>query len=214
MQEPKCAQTETCGKGGPARTLSLTVTEHRLPLFFELLAQGISLPLTVGTSIRDVLCDQLGFCGDYLAERIQTIFLDGKAVDDVASAIVRDGATLALSAAMPGVVGATMRRQGRYAAMRLAISHQPADTHGGPQRGRITLKLFNLLASEKGPAFLSQGIAVKGRDLRALLDRQGAAFWSDCRECCLNGKPLSPQQLLAADLDASPVTLTVKTLPA
>ncbi|MFO7496096.1 MAG: hypothetical protein R6X05_10755 [Desulfobacterales bacterium] len=214
MKEAKCAQTETCGEDRPAQTLSLTVSENRLPLFFELLAQGISLPLAVGTSIRHVLCDQLGFCGDYLAERIQTIFLDGKAVDDVASAIVRDGATLALSAAMPGVVGATMRRQGRYAVMRQTISHQPADTPAPPQQGWITLKLFNLLASEKGPAFLSQGIAVQGRDLCALLKRQGPDFWSDCRDCRLNGKPVSPQQLLAADLEAGPLTLTVKTQPA
>jgi hypothetical protein len=213
MKEPKGAQTKTGRIDGPAETLSLTVSENRLSMFFELLAQGISLPLAVGTSIRDVLCDQLGFGADYLAERIQTIFLDGKAVDDVAGAIVRDGATLALSAAMPGVVGATMRRQGRYAVMRQSISHQPAETPATPQRGRVTLKLFNLLASEKGPAFLSRGVTVQGRDLCALLKRQGAGFWSDCRECRLNGSLISPQQLLASDLDAGRLTLTVKTQP-
>lgn len=214
MTQAKCTQTQTGGDGGAARTVSLTVGANRLPLFFELLAQGFSLPLVVETSIRDVLCDQLGFCAEYLAERIQTIFLDGKAVDDVAGAIVHDGSTLALSAAMPGVVGATMRRQGRYAAMRQAISHRPADAPTAPRQGRITLKLFNLLASEKGAAFLSQGIAVQGRDLRALLERQGAALWSDCRECRLNDRPVSPQQLLAADLQAGPLTLMVKAAPA
>jgi hypothetical protein len=213
MTQTKCAQTPTGGEGGAVRSLSLTVDENRLPLFFELLAQGFSLPLVVETSIRDVLCDQLGFCADYLAERIQTIFLNGKAVDDVERAIVHDGATLALSAAMPGVVGATMRRQGRYAAMRRAISHRTADAPTTPRQGRITLKLFNLLAGEKGPAFLSQGVTVQGRDLHVLLQRQGAAFWSDCRECRLNGRTVSPQQLLAADLEAGPLTLRVRTPP-
>jgi hypothetical protein len=213
MTQSKCAQAPTGGEGGAVRSLSLTVDESRLPLFFELLAHGFSLSLVVDTSIRDVLCDQLGFCTDYLAERIQTIFLNGKAVDDVEHAIVHDGATLALSAAMPGVVGATMRRQGRYAAMRRAISHRPAEPPTAPRQGRITLKLFNLLAGEKGPAFLSQGVTVQGRDLRALLQRQGAAFWSDCRECRLNGRPVSPQQLLAADLGAGPLTLRVHPFP-
>jgi hypothetical protein len=214
MTQTKCARTQTGGDGGDARSLCLTVAENRLPLFFELLAQGFSLPLMVETSIRDVLCDQLGFCTDYLAERIQTIFLDGKTVDDVAGAIVHDGSTLALSAAMPGVVGATMRRQGRYAAMRQAISHRPADAPTAPRQGRITLKLFNLLASEKGAAFLRQGVTVQGRDLHALLQRQGAAFWSDCHECRLDGRPVSPQQLLAANLEAGPLTLMVQTAPA
>lgn len=213
MTQTMCAQTPTGGEDGAVRSLSLTVEENRLPLFFELLAQGFSLPLVVETSIRDVLCDQLGFCADYLAERIQTIFLNGKAVDDVERTIVHDGATLALSAAMPGVVGATMRRQGRYAAMRRAISHRTADAPTAPRQGWITLKLFNLLAGEKGPAFLSQGVRVQGRDLRVLLQRQGAAFWSDCRECRLNGRPVSPQQLLAADLEAGPLTLRVRTPP-
>lgn len=213
MTQTMCAQTPTGGEDGAVRSLSLTVEENRLPLFFELLAQGFSLPLVVETSIRDVLCDQLGFCADYLAERIQTIFLNGKAVDDVERTIVHDGATLALSAAMPGVVGATMRRQGRYAAMRRAISHRTADAPTTPRQGWITLKLFNLLAGEKGPAFLSQGVRVQGRDLRVLLQRQGAAFWSDCRECRLNGRPVSPQQLLAADLEAGPLTLRVRTPP-
>jgi hypothetical protein len=98
--------------------------------------------------------------------------------------------------------------------MRQAISHRPAEAPTTPRRGRITLKLFNLLASEKGAAFLSQGITVQGRDLRELLQRQGAAFWSDCRECRLNGRPLSPQELLAADLEAGPLILMVKAAPA
>lgn len=215
MNELKAERRETSGEGKATRTVKLTVTENRLPLFFELLAQGISLPVTVGVSVRDVLCEQLGFCSDYLAARIQTIFLDGKPVDDVAAAVVRDGSTLALSAAMPGVVGATMRREGRYAAMRRSISHQAAEAADTVFRqGRITLKLFNLLASEKGPGFLSRGIVVAGRDLCALLNRQGSAFWSACRDCSLDGKSISPRQLLTADLESARLTLTVEAQPA
>ena len=34
--------------------------------------------------------------------------LDGKPVDDIGSSFLHDGSTLALSAAMPGLVGATL----------------------------------------------------------------------------------------------------------
>ena len=49
--------------------------------------------------------------------------LDGKPVDDIGAALVQDGSTLALSAAMPGLVGATLRRGGAYSSFRSAITY-------------------------------------------------------------------------------------------
>ena len=90
--------------------------------FFPLLQQGFTVRARTGCSIRELLCGQFGIDPDYLKQRITTIFLNGKAIDDPESSRVADGATLALSAAMPGLVGATMRRGGYYAAMRGAIA--------------------------------------------------------------------------------------------
>jgi len=45
-----------------------------------------------------------GLDEDYVTQRISTIFLDGKPVDDIDTLLVRDGAVLSLSAAMPGLV--------------------------------------------------------------------------------------------------------------
>ena len=85
--------------------LSLTVASDRLSLFSPLLGQGFSLKVRTGCSIRELLCRQLGVRADYVDQRIQTIFLDGKTVDDVDTAMIRQDSTLALSAALPGLAG-------------------------------------------------------------------------------------------------------------
>ena len=43
------------------------------------------MKIQVNCSIKSLLCDQLGVTPDFVDKRIQTIFLDGKAVDDVNS---------------------------------------------------------------------------------------------------------------------------------
>jgi len=55
-------------------------------------------------------------------EKISTIFLDGKAVDSPETALLREGSTLALSSAMPGLAGAILRRDGPYASLRSSIT--------------------------------------------------------------------------------------------
>ncbi len=100
---------------------------------------------------------------EYLDNRIQTIFLNGKPVDDVNSAIVRDGSSISLSAAMPGLAGATMRRGGTLASMRSGISYVPAETGFDSFEGKVTIKFFNLISKELGPEFLNRGIIIEGK---------------------------------------------------
>ena len=51
---------------------------------------------------------------------------------------------LALSGAMPGLVGATMRRGGYYARMREGITHEETGkADGGGEQGFVVVKLFN-----------------------------------------------------------------------
>ena len=84
--------------------------------------QGVLVEILSGSSIRQVIVDQLGIAEDYLENRVQTLFLNGKPVDDVDAMRVSDGSILALSAAMPGLAGATLRKGGKYAAFRQQIS--------------------------------------------------------------------------------------------
>jgi hypothetical protein len=132
--------------------------EAGYPGFFPLLQRGFRVKTTVGISVRDLLCDQFQISPEYLADRIKTIFLNGQPVDDVEKTALRDGAVLALSAAMPGLVGATFRRGGGLASFRGGITYHQEDLANAGEAATVTIKLFNLLANELGPVFLKAGI--------------------------------------------------------
>jgi len=104
--------------------------------------------------------------------RITTIFLNSKAVDKAGTAVIRDNDVLALSGAMPGLVGATMRSGGYYAAMRGAMTYSDDRVIPVGQRGVITLKLFNLLLAELGPRLLLRGFLLRADRWRAFLEQQ------------------------------------------
>jgi hypothetical protein len=153
-----------------ATSLSFVLKPDHLAVFFPLLQQGVRVEARVGCDIQSLLCDQFKLAPDYLADRITTIFLNGKPVDDVTSAVVTDGATLALSAAMPGLVGATLRKAGCLASFRNTISHRNEATPAAAfEDGFITLKLFNMLLPEMGPQYLAHGVWTRSRELQACL---------------------------------------------
>ncbi len=171
-------------------TLSLILKPNYFRRLLPLMQQGFLMKVPAGGSIKAVLCQHLGLSPDYLEGRIQTIFLDGKPVDDVDKAFVGDGATLALSAAMPGLVGATFRKGGFYAAMRAGITYSEGQKTVPGAECLVALKLFNLLASELGPLFLEKGIWVKKAVLIEFLKNQPADFWTGCQEARLDGEIL------------------------
>ena len=149
----------------------------------------------VGCSVKTLLCEQLDLSPEYLEKRIQTIFLDGKPVDDVHSATVKQESTLALSAALPGLIGATLRRGGYYAPMRDQISHRECTTSEPLQEGIVFLKLFNLLLKELGPTFLKKGVWINGEDLSAFFRGQPDDFWAGCKAASLNGERVDLDKL-------------------
>lgn len=179
-----------------AAVLTLTLYQRNLPRFFPILQQGFLVKVMGGCSIRTMLCRHLGLSPDYLEGRIQTIFLNGKPVDDVDAALVGAGATLALSAAMPGLVGATMRRGGYFAGLRAGISHHGENRGATKTECLLGLKLFNLLIGELGPFFLEQGIWLKKAALEKFLHSQPEVFWAGCHSASLNGAALDPRALL------------------
>jgi hypothetical protein len=154
-----------------AAHLALRVKSNLVPIFFQLLGHGFSYRVSGGCTIKDLVCNQLGIHEDYLAERIQTIFLNSKVVDNVDSTVVNAGARLALSGPMPGLVGAILRSGGYYAAMRSQISHQENKRAANKQSVMITIKLLNIVAKELGAEFLQRGIRLKGKNLREFIER-------------------------------------------
>jgi len=81
-------------------------------LFFSAAAEGVLLGVPVGCPIRALLREVLGLTDEYIEARLQTVFLDGKPVDDIDGPLSGTGATLALAPAMPGLMGAMLRRGG------------------------------------------------------------------------------------------------------
>ena len=160
-----------------ATTLSLILKPNGLALFFPLLQHGVQVNATLGCNIQALLCGQFGLNPEYLSDCINTIFLNGQPVDDVASAVVEEGATLALSAAMPGLVGATFRKAGCLAAFRGSISYRrEKEVAAAGQEGYFTLKLFNMLINDVGPRVLKRGIWITGRVLKDCLRPHQSIF--------------------------------------
>ncbi len=194
-----------------AAFLSLHLHQRNLPLFSPLLQQGFLVKVPGGGSIRTILCQYLSLGPDYLEGRIQTIFLNGKPVDNVDAAMVGAGDTLALSAAMPGLVGATMRKGGFFAGLRAGISHRSQEQAAPGSECLVGLKLFNLLTGELGPFFLEKGIWVNGEVLQAFLRHQTEDFWAGCLAASINDEEVDLQVLAARSWPngAAPVCLRV-----
>lgn len=146
---------------------SIEISPDRTAELAPLFQKGIRVSVETGCTIRSLLQDQWRIPPDYVAGRISTLFLNGKPVDDMDEARVRDGAVLALSSAMPGLVGAVMRSGGFYASLRGGITYHEMAAETLARRGTITVKLFNLLIRELGPAFLARGFRVDRSDLPA-----------------------------------------------
>lgn len=150
-------------------SIQIQVDAREIPRFFPLFQEGILLETETGISVREFLCRLLGLHEDYVEKRISTIFLDGKPVDDLDRSRIAEGSVLALSAAMPGLVGATLRKGGYYAPMRRAISHETKEHPLSKTRGKIRLKLFNMILQELSPKLLGTGVWVQADSLKNVI---------------------------------------------
>jgi len=85
---------------------------------------------------------------------------------------VADGDSLALSAAMPGLAGAVLRRGGFYApcGSRSLMKPKPRPLRRGNFRHSQAVQHGR---RELGPEFLKQGVLVSGDQLRNFVERQG-----------------------------------------
>jgi len=193
------------------KKLCLCIENDLVPRFFALLQRGFMVKVQAGSTIKSLLRRQFGLSPEYLEKRIQTIFLDGKPVDDLDYAIVKNGSTLALSGAMPGLAGATLRKGGYYAPMRSQISYREESAPKPHDEGMIFLKLFNLLLKELGPSFLKRGILVKGEDLSGFFKRQRDDFWAGCKGVRVDGEKISLKKLVRINLAGRHILLQLET---
>ena len=177
-------------------SLHLSLEANQVSSFFQLLQQGFRVKAQVGSSIKKMICEQFAVSPEYIEERIKTIFLDGKPVDDVDTATVKDGSVLALSAAMPGLAGATLRRGGYLASLRSQITHREDKMAISPGEGLVVLKLFNLLLNELGPIILNKGIYIRREDFLGFFESLPGKLWTGCKEVGVDGKKVDLDTLL------------------
>ncbi|WP_319524137.1 hypothetical protein [uncultured Desulfosarcina sp.] len=190
--------------------VALEVEALHLPRFFSLLEKGVVLPAVTGCTLREFLCGQLGLSRTYLDDRVQTLFLDARPVDDVDAATIRDGCTIALSAAMPGLLGATMRKGGRYAAFRKDISQRTDEKQADAASGRVTVKMFNMVARELGERLLERGVEIHGRDLQWVADRLHAVSSSAIVKARIDGRETAADANFFSSLASHRLQLFVK----
>ncbi|MBI5550218.1 MAG: hypothetical protein HY911_01835 [Desulfobacterales bacterium] len=196
----------------PAATLQLKLPPAAIGHFSTLFSAGVGIKTIAGISLSDLLCRQLAIAPEYVERRIQTIFLNHRAVDRTEQVIVPAKAILALSAAMPGLVGATFRKGGALAAFREDISYRnsPVPPPDSSQNDTlITLKLFNLVARELGPHLLSLGVWIDSPILKPLLSQLQAATPMPIETCRWNDREVPPTQLSELCRPEGWVALTV-----
>jgi hypothetical protein len=136
----------------------LNLPPDALPELAPIFQAGIQVPTRIPCPLWEAMTRQWGVEEAYVRDRISTIFLNGKPVDDLEGALLREGSTVALSCAMPGLVGATMRRGGVVSGFRSGITHRDSGPMEAEHDGWVTVKLFNMLIRELGPIFLRRGI--------------------------------------------------------
>lgn len=173
----------------------LEIEARLISSFLKLIEQGFKLKVKTGLTIRELLCGQFGVSGEYFDNRIQTIFLNGKAVDNVDAAGIEDNSRIALSAAMPGLVGATFRKGGRYAPLRGTISYSKEKKSIVRGEGKITLKLFNMIAKELGPVFLRKGVIIDGNAFQNFVSDNLKDLKAACSSIHLNNAKISVTRL-------------------
>lgn len=178
------------------QNLSLKLKPGRESRLLPIFQQGVYLKTRAGLPLSEVL-EEAGFSLKYLEEKVQTVFLDGSAIDDLDCAIVEGGSVVALSGAMPGLAGAILRKGSPISTLRSRTSPRMAPHRIEDTMHVFRLKLFNTIANEMGPELLHRGIFVKRSELEDFLSNRHELLEESLLETELDGVPISPAELLA-----------------
>jgi hypothetical protein len=146
--------------------IEISISDKIVTDLYSILFQvGVLQRVQVGTSIRNLLCEQFSIDESYVDKRISIIFLNSQPVDNIGRVIIQNNDTLALSSAMPGLLGATLKRESHLAPLRKSITLTASKNDASRTDGIVTLKLFNLISQELGPALLRNGVLIKTEDI-------------------------------------------------
>ncbi|NQV01447.1 MAG: hypothetical protein HQ542_02295 [Bacteroidia bacterium] len=189
--------------------IAFTVAAKVLSSFTTLLQSGIYLSTTQGTGIGTLLTTLPGFTEEYASQRVQTIFLNGLPADDLQQQLFGNEAVVALSAAMPGLAGAIFRKGGVHASLRTETANELSETGTKNRPIQVRLKLFNMIAVERGVQILDSGCAVMASALGKFLAYRPPLL-AAIERITMNNRDITPQTLTSLLQSEEMVTLTIR----
>ncbi len=174
-------------------TLELLAAPGTVAVFATVLQAGVDIAASAGENLASFLGRLPGFTRDYIIDDIQTIFLNGTAVDDLQTPLNGGNPVLALSAAMPGLAGAIFRKNSFHAALRTAVTEKQT-TDRDQEKVTVTLKLFNSIARDRGPALLAGGVRIGAGSLRSFFTTRPVVL-TYLRRISIGGRVCGPEEL-------------------
>jgi hypothetical protein len=191
-------------------TLILNMSAEAAQEWKSALRRGFLVAIDGPEAVSSFLRDDLDLGTDYVRSRVATVFLDGKPVDDLEAARVCDGSVVALAGFMPGIAGITMRRNSPVAAMRCQISAGESNDVLPQEPGHVTVRLFNTVAEEIGPAILAKGFLLRGKYLAEFLASRSELFLRGLNSAELAGKGLDAGSLANLSEDDLPDVVRIE----
>ncbi len=190
-------------------SVDLKVDPEALHRFTTLLQSGIFLRAEQGTEISALLTTLPGFSLDYINNRVETVFVNGLPADNMEQKLYGETAVLALSAAMPGLAGAIFRKGGVHASLRTgtATGFPAADRANTPVL--VRLKLFNLIAIERGVQLLADGCTLTAATLLKFLNYR-PPLTAAITEFNINGHSIDPEHFAAELPDSGMIHLSIR----
>ena len=176
--------------------LQLKLRPAGFRLLAPLMGAGFGVRISEPVTLDVFLRESLGCSLEYIEKELQTVLVDGRAVDRFEEVWVADGSVVALSAAMPGLVGTTLRRGGHLAAMRKEISAAgQANRPDHTSEGMVRVKLFNVVARQIGPRLMDCGVWLDGGRIADIASFILAANAELIPAATWNGNEVLPERL-------------------
>ncbi len=191
------------------KPIVLLVEPEVLTKFTTLLQNGIYLEAEQGETIGGLLNTLPGFTEEYVNQRVQTIFLNGLPADDLQQQLFGTEAVIAISAAMPGLAGAIFRKDGVHSSLRTETAAKLSQTAPSDQSIKIRLKLFNMIAREKGAQILDDGCMIMASALEKFLAYRPPLL-AGIKEITINDRSTDPHVLTSLLQPEQMIQLTVK----
>ncbi|MCB2181603.1 MAG: hypothetical protein KQH63_06240 [Desulfobulbaceae bacterium] len=178
----------------PIHHLTLLIPTQAMERFTTLLQGGIITEIEPAISVGDYLLSLPGFTSQYIADRVETIFLDGLPVDDLTTPITGSRPVLAISAAMPGLAGAIFRKNSFHTALRTMPLRETDESAPCEEKISVTLKLFNMVAVERGQDLFAHGCLLRSSGLLKFISKRPQLL-SEVLQCDCDDKPVTSSDL-------------------